>query len=222
MTRTTLGFLLIAIGGLLVLDRTTSIDAWALVVQWWPLILIVYGIADLIRGRSNTQGWVVLIIGLLFQAHKLNIIHRSHWYYLWPFAIIALGLWLIISRPRAARVDRTNRSDVLDITTIFGSSNEVLTTQSFRGGQAFVLFGDVDVDLRNVNFAVERPVIEINVFFGDLEIIVPRHCRVEFKPVAILAEVKEDLLDSYEESSKPEATIYIHGTVLFGALKVRN
>lgn len=224
LTRITLGFWLIVIGGLLILDRTTSIDAWDLITQWWPLILIFYGLASLTRCRtSNSQGWILLVAGLILQAQQLGVVTRSHWHFIWPIAIIVFGLWLILNRPRANTVvDRTNRSDVLDITTIFGSSNEVMNSQSFRGGQVFVLFGDVDVDLRNVNFAVERAAIEVNVIFGDLEIIVPRNCRLEFKPLAILGEAKEDILEHREESAEPHATIYIHGVVLFGALKVRN
>lgn len=223
LARTTFGFWLIVLGVLLVLDRTTSIDAWALIKQWWPLLFIFYGLISLTRGYSKTQGWLLLLIGLFLQAHQLDMIDRSHWSVLWPFVIIFIGLWLVLSRPRGTPVvNRANRSDVLDITTILGSSNEVLTTQSFRGGQVFALFGDVDIDLRKVNFAVERPVIEVNVFFGDVEIIVPRNCRVEFKPLAILGEAREDVLDNHEESAQSQTTIYIHGVVLFGALKVRN
>lgn len=221
LARTTLGFWLIVIGGLLFLDRTTSVDAWSLITDWWPLIIIYYGVVSLAR-RSNTQGWLLLVIGLFLQTHQLGIISRSHMSAFWPLVIILLGLWLILNRPQVKVDHKAKPSDVLNVTTIFGSYNEVLNSTAFRGGQASVIFGDVDIDLRNVNFAVERPAIEVNVIFGDLEIILPRNCQVEFKPMAILGEAKEDLLANQEETTKPDATVYIHGSVLFGALKVRN
>lgn len=224
MARTTLGFWLIVIGGLIFLDRMTSVDAWALIIDWWPLVFVYLGIVNLAQ-RSNFTGWVYLAGGILLQAYRLDYVSGSLLSLLWPLALIIVGLWLVLNRRKggAARpYDNSSSRDSLNILTIFGGLKEVVNSQAFRGGQATVVFGDVDIDLRKVDFAVERPEIEATVIFGDMEIIVPRNCQVDFKPLTILGDSKQDLLVDHGEGSDPTVTVYVHGLVLFGALKVRN
>ena len=220
--RTSVGFWLIVMGALFLLDQSTSIDVWSLITGWWPLILVYIGITSLVRG-SKVKGSLFLLAGALLQARQLGYLPGSVLSAGWPLLIILAGLWLVFFRggPHTVRSDPHAAHETLNVVTIFGGTKEVVNSQAFRGGQAFVLFGDVDIDLRDVKFATERPVIEATVIFGEMNIIVPRDCKVDFKPVTVLGEAKQDVLPSSNESAQV-TTIYVHGLVTFGALKVRS
>lgn len=42
-------------------------------------------------------GILLLILGVLILLDKLNIITGGAWDYFWPAAIIAVGIWMIVS-----------------------------------------------------------------------------------------------------------------------------
>lgn len=86
------GILLIAIGTTFLLDRMGYIDFHMTLSDYWPMALVLFGVARFINRRRGV--WLI-IIGLWLQATTL------HWWNLtfdssWPLLLIAFGAVTVV------------------------------------------------------------------------------------------------------------------------------
>jgi hypothetical protein len=86
------GLFLIVLGGLFLASRIGGLDLGP-VWQYWPLLVIFFGVSKLVSGRSGAAiggGVFMTVIGLWFLAVQFE------WYGLdysnsWPLALVAVG-----------------------------------------------------------------------------------------------------------------------------------
>lgn len=86
------GMILIAIGILIILHRTTSFGF----DRSWPVLLIVIGIGAIIQRRRNPGGWFITVAGsflLLVQNWQMDIQMLST--YVLPLVLIGIGVNMI-------------------------------------------------------------------------------------------------------------------------------
>jgi hypothetical protein len=92
------GLLVIAVGVLFLLKNAGILyfdDIW----QYWPVILIVFGISKLANTHSAshvTSGLILSGIGTIFLLKNLGYIHGDIWAYFWPGILIAVGLSILV------------------------------------------------------------------------------------------------------------------------------
>lgn len=104
------GLVIIGVGILFLLRQAGQIDIsiGELFSTYWPVILIVLGIKQLLSGCSQGAGWgggVMVLIGVFFLGRNLDWIGWSTGEiipYLVPFVIIVIGLRMIL-KPRSKR-----------------------------------------------------------------------------------------------------------------------
>lgn len=91
------GILLLVIGSFFQLANLELIDIrlrdlW----RFWPLTLIVAGVAQMIskRSRNVTAGVFLLTLGVYFQLSMLDLISLRLWQ-LWPVTLIAIGIGMV-------------------------------------------------------------------------------------------------------------------------------
>ena len=78
-----------------------SDSVWSNIFNYWPLLLILLGLNDLVRTRSIAGPAFAISIGAVIFANNLNLISWSSWMSilrLWPVFIIAVGFELFIGR----------------------------------------------------------------------------------------------------------------------------
>ena len=154
------GLLLIIMGVLFLFDRMGRLDFGDLVGRYWPVIFILIGISILLSNNFKNAGSGVFFIlfGTFFLLLRLRIFERTVWHYLWPLAIIGVGLWILL-RP-VWHPDRkaigAMTADELNISQIFSGSVRRIESQSFKGGKADVVFGSAEIDLRAAGLAGGR------------------------------------------------------------------
>jgi hypothetical protein len=84
------GLMLIAIGILFLLDQLHIEDFGDLIVKYWPLIIISFGVSHLLRRDSMWSGVWLVSTGVWLQLahlHLLGLTYRNSW----PLLLIALG-----------------------------------------------------------------------------------------------------------------------------------
>ncbi len=50
--------------------------------------------------RREAAGWLLLALGVVFLLGNMGFLHDVTWRYIWPLALIAVGLYLVLQRGR--------------------------------------------------------------------------------------------------------------------------
>ncbi|MGA9531447.1 MAG: DUF5668 domain-containing protein [Anaerolineales bacterium] len=215
------GVLLIAFGGGLLLDQAGLIDFGNLLATWWPLILILIAAVQIVtRSAPLAASLVVLAVGLVFQAITLDLLSQNTWQYIWPLALVAIGLWLMISRGRGPLTMVKSDNHVSSFVA-FGGANPRYESDDFQGGSITALFGGSEVDLRAATLASEGAQLDVTTAFGGVEIIVPDSWSVKVSGLPIFGGWSNKTRSAIDrEAIGP--ILKVNCFVAFGGIEVHN
>lgn len=219
--RTVIGLILLIIGGGLVLDRSGFWDFGAILATWWPMFIIVIAALQLVtRSAPLAFTAILLVVGIIFQASRLGYLPSNVWSYLWPAALILIGLWLAFSRGRGPG-SRAVSDDTINTTVAFGGANPRVLSQDFRGGSVTALFGGAEVDLRDAQLSPDGAALEVTAAFGGVELSVPADWKVKVSGLPIFG--------GWDNKTKNPAETMVDGPdlevrclALFGGIEVHN
>ena len=94
--RVVMGATLIAIGVLFLLDRADVLDAGKVIGDWWPVVLVGFGLVTLAERPVSLLGPVLLVtVGVLLLLVTNDVLETSAWNVIWPTALIAIGLTVL-------------------------------------------------------------------------------------------------------------------------------
>lgn len=118
MARYVIGGVLVILGLLLLLSTTGLLPlnlGWGFIGDWWPLLLVFWGLYGLVSGGLRFRPWalILLLLGILFQLAELGFWEWSNLARLWPGLIVLAGL-LILLRRRGRRRSRRRANRHLD------------------------------------------------------------------------------------------------------------
>jgi hypothetical protein len=218
MTRSQLvfGVLLIAVGGLLLIDRAGAVDAWAVVSTGWPAILILAGAAQVLtRPRHLLGGAVLAGLGVALFAWTLGLI--SSLAVLWPLLLIALGVWLMAGRlPAVTRIEGLEDSDT-DIVAVF-DNRTVERAGPFAGGTVTAVFADVRLDLRHASLDPAGATVQVTTVFGDVDLEVPDGWKIRVSGPELLGDVN---LRTAHRPPEDAPILQLRVATIFGDIDIR-
>jgi hypothetical protein len=245
------GTILVALGGLFLLDNYGILEAGD-VFRYWPLILIGLGLTRLLSpGRRDEYvgGVVLLFLGSVFLLRALNL----PWFRLhtvWPLLLVVLGVSLIfkalrsrtgdsgvpgespgaralagaregLAATRELRGDPTEAGAILHEFALMGGGERIVRAQDFRGGEVTAIMGGFQIDLRSAGMAGDSAIIEVFTLFGGVEFRVPQDWDVVMTGTPILG-----MLSSTAWSSRdrllPAKKLIIRGTAIMGGVEAKN
>ena len=221
-----------------------------IVATYWPAFLIAVGLWGLLAGgfRFRFFPLVILAVGVAFLLSNLDLLDWSG-RLIWPAVLIVVGLALLsrqrFSPRRSRRSSRSSRTSQASAEVIEGGSSagqeetrdqerergfrasyffsggkEQATSPEFSGGEISVVFGGMELDLREASLVHGKAVLEVTVVCGGLELRVPREWRVAIDTTTLFGgtEVKR----SQPSSSQATGELTITGTVVFGGIEVKD
>jgi len=215
--RILVGFVLIALGVLFLLDQSDVLDSGDLLADWWPIVFVVAGFLYLsFSPRHIMVPAVLIILGLALLARSLDFVPDWVQTLFWPLVLVAVGLWVMFgSGLGSAGVQSGDR--VNSLVAFFG--REVVSeSQQFGGGSIFTVFGATEVDLRRARPVPEGAAMDVVVAFGGVDIVIPEGWRVEVKGIPLFGgwsnKVSRDLV------SADAPLLSIEALVAFGGLDI--
>ncbi len=222
MTRSQLllGVVLIALGVLLLADQLGYVSTWVVLARWWPVVLIVAGLAQILTRPRNVVGAIVLVaIGGVLLAWTHGVVTSLA--ILWPVLLIALGGWLLL-RPGVRRRDDSAvaASTRIDVVAIFDDSDVELPAGPLEDGAITTVFGDVDLDLSRTTIPDgQRVVVQATTVFGDVDLIVPARWEITASGPELFGSVRVEPMRVTPDTAAPR--LHLRVLTLFGDVEIR-
>ena len=233
------GLLLVIAGTLMFVDNL-DIFPFHAAKMIWPVALITFGLMSAVRARSlavQVWGGAAILGGVLLMLRELDILHiRGN--ILWPLALIACGIVMLVHRLQWSFMDRftTGRGSVgssseshstdhrLQEFALFSQVKRRVESPAFEGGQLSATFGGIEIDLRRAVIANEaqRIILETNAAFGGIEVRVPEHWRVSVEGSAVFGQFEDKTIPPRPEPGVIVPVLVIRGGVAFGAVVLLN
>jgi predicted membrane protein len=221
----------IAFGGLIILIGliilTKRLGLFYFPFHVWPLVLIAIGIYSGVKHQFRNFGsWALIILGVFFMIPKFFFFGILSTHLVAPVMLILLGLFLILRPSRRhwrgynSIVMSTTDEDTVNVNVMFGEKNSVITSKTFKGGVISSTFGSVKVNLLQTD-SPEPMVLDMNVSFGSVDVLVPSNWRVELQVDNSFASVEDQ---RFMQMHQPEDSkvLILKGSCSFGSINVKS
>ncbi len=216
------GFLLIAIGGIFLLDSLDVMDFGHFMREWWPIILILVGLSKFRRDRQS-GGLLLIVLGTIFLSATLGIVNFDRIWRFWPLILIGVGIQIILrSRSNQSftkKIIRQSEDEYFNLYGIFNGSDHRIHSKNFKGGEAFVLFGGLDIDLTKAKADPDGCNFSFTTIFGGIDIRVPEDWSVVTSGTSIFGGISNKTSSSKDDKI---TSVNLNGIVLFGGIEVKN
>jgi hypothetical protein len=231
-----LGLVILTFGVLALLQTMGLADvrAWR---TFWPVALIVWGLAVALAPGSRVIGLVIAGAGLVLLGGRLYGWPVRIWMF-WPIVPILIGLRLIFrsgagaprvrrsqagafqgGAPTAAADAGTDQTSRIHDTAVFGGIKRQNISQAFQGGHATAVFGGVDLDLRECRMAGDEASIDVFAMFGGITLRVPKTWTIDSRLSAVLGGI-DDQSDPPVEGQTHR--LVLTGQTIFGGVEIKN
>ena len=184
-----IGAVLIALGIMILLNNldVTQIDIGRLISTYWPVILVIWGVNLLVRGRGRGGSWLsaalLFIIGLVLLGITMEILEMSmatFWKFFWPVVLIAAGVSLL-KGPLSGGKNNIAFLSGLDRT---GGKWKL------ENGNYWAFLGGIDLDLRRAEIEEKEYFISCTAILGGIDITVPTDLTIICNGTAVLGGVE--------------------------------
>lgn len=207
--RSILGFFLVIVGALLLLENLRLIPNLPYWLFTWPMILVGLGVINLISG-NRTSGIILLGVGVLFLLQDIYYIRFRDY---WPVILIILGIAFILRPKGVSGGNKQIDDDYFDALNILGGGNQKVVSHKLRGGKITNILGGSEIDLRDSKI-LNGAVIDVFTLFGGSEIKVPNDWNVKVEVTSILGGFTDKRKDVTLTADAPVITI--KGLTLLG------
>lgn len=213
-----LAVVLIAVGGLWLLDAAGAVDAGAIIGDWWPLALVSLAVIVVVIDQRLTLGPVVLfVIGALLLVGQLGAVDVGR--IVWPTIAVVAGVWLLAQlTPWSSR--RVPADDREDVVAVFGSSRGRNRSPHFRHGNVSGIFGGATLDLSEAHL---EPGARVDAFalFGGADVLVPPGWRISLGGLPLFGGY-EDKTKGDGELPSDAPQLRVSATAIFGGVTVKS
>ena len=221
-SRIVFGAILVLVGILLLFSQMGVFDFGDFMAAFWPMIIIVVGLWQWAIRRFRPSFWPLLLVvaGVFLLALQLELLDGRGFGVMIGIVLIAFGIWLVIRKTRPVADRAVSEADAVDHWVIFGGVEESLTSQRFTGGNATVVFGGAEIDLRKAALAEGDVTLNLSVIFGGIEVKVPETWQVVVDGTAILGGVEDKTGGARQEAMQSQPRLHIRAVAIFGGVEI--
>jgi len=223
-SRIVLGLGIILIGILFLLGNMNIIDSHDY-VRYWPVIIIIIGIAYIIQcqhGPGRIWGVILTFIGTAMLLDRLYFINFNLWNY-WPLILVAVGIMMILKASSHRRHMTFSEAETKDANSyikalaVMGGFKRMNNSQDFKGGELTAIMGGFELDLRDASIHGEA-VIDIFTMMGGMSMQIPEDWLVIFDVTPFMGGY-DDKTHPPKDSTK---RLVIRGTTIMGGIEIKN
>ena len=219
--RIVFGLALLVVGGLSLAANLTDFNFS--LADWWPGIIIAIGLVSVLQGSaSRLWGFGSIIVGAALLLNTLGIVSWDIGQY-WPVLLIIIGVLTIFGgmhyrRGVGADASGISENPDLDVSCVFGGSDQQVTSRNFRGGRISATFGGANIDMRRAALTDGEAVLHVTTLFGGVELHVPDDWAVNVQTSNMFAGAN----DERTKPTDPKERLTITGSCTFGGVSIKS
>lgn len=179
---------------------------------WWSLFIIVPCLVSILKYGYNSGSFIGLIIGIFFL-----ISSQEQFKFLWkmilPLVFIIIGCVIIFNlifvNKKSKKIgNMKSQIGIPYYSGIFCSQNiKFNSNEFFHGADITAIFGSVEIDLSEAQFANDIVVINITNVFSGVDILVPHNSVVKVVNTPIFGTVNNKATSSSDIVNAPQINI---------------
>ncbi|MBM3405514.1 MAG: hypothetical protein FJY10_11590 [Bacteroidetes bacterium] len=226
MKKYAFGGIVIAAGLLLLAFNAELLPySWKHVLFSWQMLLIAIGVVSLFGKENHLPGFILIAVGSFFLIPEIFHDVRTQEYF-WPVILIALGILVLSKSFRRHHFgmkegEMKSEEGYINEENVFAGSKQKLTHQQFRGGKISCVFGGSEVDLTQASLAPGEHVLELNMVFGGVELIVPADWKIILKNSSVLGGFS-DKRSIVRDNPDPSKVLIIKANAVFGGGEIKS
>ena len=223
------GLILVIAGLLFLLDNLDlfEVDVGEVIAHGWPLVLLAFGLKHL-HERRMMSGLLLVALGVVFELRALDLLDSEVFRRWWPLLPIGVGGWLVFRAMRSgekpvADADGAllDSADSFRVFQMWGGTRRVITSQSFRGGEATAFMGGAEIDLRQTVMAAGGARVDVTALMGSVSLLVPPGWDVVVLGSPFMGAVEDKRVPIPRPPDAPAAPrLEVRATVLAGGLEI--
>jgi predicted membrane protein len=194
----TVGFILVAIGGVFLLRSFHLV--WFRGRDLWPAMFLLVG------------GFLVWQALTRRQAHAGGVGEPSAGERVLEGAREGLA---------ASRDGKKELGSVLNEFAFMGGGDRVVRAQDFRGGEITAIMGGFGIDLRGAAIAGDSATINIFTIWGGVDLKVPEDWNIVMSGAPILG-VFTNSAKTFRQGDAAAKTLFVKGAAIMGGVEVKN
>lgn len=203
-------------GVMLTLDNFDVADAGAF-LQYWPVALILTGLAKLFEERSSrVAAGALVVVGGVLLADNLDLI-RVRLFDLWPLILIGLGAVFVARSMGVERPQAIGGGEGASEVAFLAERRVQVRQRDYRGGSASAFMGSLIVDLSEADIIQSPAVLDTRAMWGSVQVIVPERWDVvgDVTPFMAAFEMKTT------GESDPSRRLIVRGGTVWGGIEVK-
>jgi hypothetical protein len=216
--------ILIAVGAIFLLNNFhlfPARDIW----EYWPVALMIAGafkLADSVLPAGRALGGILLVAGGILLSSNLGLIPIDIGD-LWPLAIIALGVFMLVNRnANPWRYRSAFRSNMHQHAAVFGGGKRKINTDDFKYAKFDAVFGGFEIDFREANIIGDSATVEINAVFGGAEVRIPTNWSAVIQAAGVFGAFTDNSTQPNAASTPNFKRLYFKGAAVFGGVNIKN
>ena len=193
------------------------------IFRYWPILLIVFGLAKLFEPGAKVFALVVTLVGLLLLLDKLDVVSVNLWS-LWPLLLVLIGVSMIwqVFAGKSAKEERSgtvSQDNFFSGTAFMGGFKRQSTTRDFRGAELSVIMGGCEIDLHAAAMQAAQATIRVSCIAGGVELSVPEEWDVVIEVSPFLGGVEDKTRHPANGGTK---RLIVRGVIVAGGVEVKN
>lgn len=198
--------------------------------HYWPTLIIIFGIWSISDFKSDSILWgsFLIINGALLQLNRLDILPWGFWSYFWPVLLIWLGISMFVKKNdhsysrkfhRRNRIIEKEGINYINTQSMFSGVEEKFKSDNFCGGEVSVMFGAVEVDLRNSIMSPDATQLKVSAMLGEAVIFIPTDWNIIVRSSAILGSAENKTINKINFD---QPILEIKAEAMLGSVEIRN
>jgi hypothetical protein len=189
----------------------------------WPAVLVIIGIALLIRRDQNRNrygfwGTALIFGGLWAYAAQRDWIHVNFWAVFGPTLLVLLGASFVYRALHHPRPGAESDSFIHSF-AVFSGNELKPTSTPFSGADLAALMGGVVLDLTGTQMEGDSATIDAFAVMGGIEIFVPRDWNVTTKVMSFMGAC----VDKRRPPTMPATkTLIVRGAAFLGGIEIKD